>query len=213
MKVMVVPVTPYQQNCSIVLCEETSRCAVIDPGGDVEKIYAAVEQLGATVDKVLLTHGHLDHCASAPIVASHYSVDIIGPHQADQFWIDQLPTQCKMAGFPTAHSFKPRYLGDGDTVSVGNLQLSVLHCPGHTPGHIVFYEASNKLAWVGDVLFKGSIGRTDFPKSDHQSLIDSIKQKLWPLGEEVQFVPGHGPASTFGHEKQTNPFVADARYR
>jgi glyoxylase-like metal-dependent hydrolase (beta-lactamase superfamily II) len=213
MKVMVVPVTPYQQNSTVVICETTNRCAIVDPGGDVTRLYKAVEESGATVDKVLLTHGHLDHCAAAPIVAEHFGVEIFGPHREDQFWIDQLPMQCQMAGFPQASSFTPNYLDEGNEVELGNLTFQVLHCPGHTPGHIVFFEPSNKLAWVGDVLFQGSIGRTDFPRSHHQSLIDSIKTKLWPLGDDVQFIPGHGPTSTFGQERQSNPFVADARYR
>jgi len=212
--VQIVPVTLYQQNCSIVVCEKTNKAAVVDPGGDLERIEAALKTTGATLDKILITHGHLDHCAGTKELAQKYDVPIEGPHIDDQFWIDQLPEACAQMNFPPAEPFtSDRYLEDGDSVELGELSFDVIHCPGHTPGHVVFFAAEQKLAVVGDVLFKGSIGRTDFPRGNHQDLLDSITQKLWPLGDDVQFIPGHGPTSTFGYERQTNPFVADARYR
>jgi glyoxylase-like metal-dependent hydrolase (beta-lactamase superfamily II) len=213
MKCAIVPVTAYQQNCSILVCEETNKAAVVDPGGEIEKIEQALNQLGVELEKVLLTHGHMDHCAIADDVRKRFNVPIEGPHIEDRFWIDKLPEWCQMASFPHADPFEPdRWLDEGDSVSFGNQTLSVKHCPGHTPGHVVFFHPGAKLAIVGDVLFQGSIGRTDFPKGDHQTLIDSIRQKLWPLGDDVSFVPGHGPTSTFGEERRNNPFVADHRY-
>lgn len=213
MKCTVIPVTAYQQNCSILLCESTKKAALVDPGGDVERIEQALAELGASVEKVLLTHGHMDHCAKADDIRSKYGVPIEGPHIGDRFWLDRLPEWCRMSGFPHAEAFEPdRWLNDGDTVTFGEQQLQVYHCPGHTPGHVVFFHQGERLALVGDVLFKGSIGRTDFPKGDHQTLLDSITKKLWPLGDDVVFIPGHGPTSTFGEERQTNPFVADSRF-
>ncbi|MDG0978522.1 MAG: MBL fold metallo-hydrolase [Halieaceae bacterium] len=212
-KVSVVPVTPYQQNCSIIQCEATGKAAVVDPGGDIDRILSAVEQMGATIEKIILTHGHLDHCGVSAELRDKLNVPIEGPQEADKFWIDQLPEYCKMAGFPHAEAFTPdRWLLDGDTVKVGELELQVIHCPGHTPGHVVFVSDESRIAWVGDVLFQGSIGRTDFPMSKHDDLIHSIRDKLFPLGDDITFVPGHGPTSTFGQERQTNPFVADSRY-
>lgn len=212
-KVSVVPVTPYQQNCSIIQCEATGKAAVVDPGGDIDRILSAVEQMGATIEKIILTHGHLDHCGVSAELRDTLNVPIEGPQEADKFWIDQLPEYCKMAGFPHAEAFTPdRWLLDGDTVNVGELELQVIHCPGHTPGHVVFVSDESRIAWVGDVLFQGSIGRTDFPMSKHDDLIHSIRDKLFPLGDDITFVPGHGPTSTFGQERQTNPFVADSRY-
>ena len=214
LKVVLAPVTPYQQNCSLIICTQSNLAALVDPGGDVEKLYELVDREQVKIEKVLLTHGHLDHCSAARIVADHYGVEIEGPHKADQFWIDQLPVQCAQAGFPPVTVFHPdRYLEDNDTVTVGKLTLKVYHCPGHTPGHVVFHSLEARLAWVGDVIFKGSIGRTDFPMSDHQALITSIRTKLFSLDDGTQFIPGHGPTSTFGAERATNPFVADARYR
>jgi hydroxyacylglutathione hydrolase len=209
----IVPVTAYQQNCSIIKCLETNKAALVDPGGDVERIMAAVEKMGATVEKVILTHGHMDHCAASDVIRQQWSVPIEGPHPDDAFWIDNLPKWCEMSGFPHADSFVPdRWLDEGDVVTVGNQQLQVFHCPGHTPGHVVFLHPQMKVAWVGDVLFQGSIGRTDFPKGNHEQLISSIRDKLFPLGDDITFVPGHGPTSTFGQERQTNPFVADPNY-
>lgn len=213
MKCAMVPVTAYQQNCSVLLCEETGQAAVVDPGGDIDRIEAALEQLGGKLSVILLTHGHMDHCAAADTLRQKYGVQIIGPHKDDAFWIDKLPEWCQMSGFPHAEAFTPdRWLDDGESVSFGNQQLAVSHCPGHTPGHVVFFHAPSKLAIVGDVLFQGSIGRTDFPRGDYDTLITSIREKLWPLGDDVTFIPGHGPTSTFGEERQTNPFVADSRY-
>lgn len=212
MKVFVIPVTPFQQNCSLIVCEATQRAAVVDPGGDLERIRQAVSEHGATVEKVLLTHGHLDHCGGAKALAEHYGVPIEGPQEAERFWIDQLADQSVRFGFPPAQTFEPdRWLVDGDTVQVGAETLDVYHCPGHTPGHVVFVSAKHqhRVAWVGDVLFAGSIGRTDFPRGNHADLIQAIRTKLWPLGDDITFVPGHGPTSTFGEERRTNPYVAD----
>lgn len=213
MKCAIVPVTAYQQNCSILVCEETQKAAVVDPGGDLDRIEDALTQLGVTLEKVFLTHGHMDHCAAAADVRSKYHVPIEGPHEEDRFWIDKLPEWCEMSGFPHADAFESdRWLEEGDTVSFGNQTLEVKHCPGHTPGHVVFFHPVDKVAIVGDVLFQGSIGRTDFPRGDHATLISSIKDKLWPLGDDVAFIPGHGPTSTFGQERQTNPFVSDSKF-
>lgn len=213
MKIAIVPVTAFQQNCSILVCEATGKAALVDPGGDVPRLLDALKQLGVTLEKVFLTHGHLDHCAAAGAVREQCGVPIEGPQREDKFWIDQLGSSSKAYGFPAAEPFEPdRWLDDGDTVQFGEQTLQVLYCPGHTPGHVVFFHAEQKIAFVGDVLFQGSIGRTDFPRSDHDTLIRSIRGKLWPLGDDVTFVPGHGPTSTFGDERATNPFVADKRY-
>ncbi|MAC33161.1 MAG: MBL fold metallo-hydrolase [Haliea sp.] len=212
-RVTIVPVTPYQQNCSILKCEETGQAAVVDPGGDVERILEAAKEMGADIRKILLTHGHMDHCAASDVLRQQLDIPIEGPQREDAFWIDRLPEWCQMSGFPHADAFVPdRWLEDGDTVTVGEQTLKVFHCPGHTPGHVVFLHEGQRIAWVGDVLFQGSIGRTDFPRGDHQQLIDSIRDKLFPLGDDITFIPGHGPTSTFGQERRSNPFVADARY-
>ncbi|CAA0088585.1 Hydroxyacylglutathione hydrolase GloC [Zhongshania aliphaticivorans] len=196
-----------------MVCEETRKAAVFDPGGDIEKIEAAIEGLGATLDVIYLTHGHMDHCAAADVMRQKYGVKIIGPQKEDAFWIDKLPDWCKMTGFPHADAFVPdQWLNDEDSVTFGHQTLAVKFCPGHTPGHVVFFHEQARLAIVGDVLFQGSIGRTDFPKGDFDTLINSIQTKLWPLGDDVSFIPGHGPTSTFGHERETNPFVADTRF-
>lgn len=210
----IVPVTPYQQNCSILWCDKTREAAVVDPGGDLHLIESVIQQQQLTPVKILLTHGHMDHAAGTTVLAKKLQVPVIGPHRDDKFWIDALPEHCRMAGFPPAESFEPdQWLEQGDSVSFGEITLQVLHCPGHTPGHVVFYEPETGLALVGDVLFQGSIGRTDFPRGDYDTLINAIRQRLWPLGDKVKFVPGHGPMSTFGQERATNPFVADYRYR
>lgn len=207
---MIIPVTPFQQNCSLIWCEQTKKAAIVDPGGNLERILTEVEKHGVILDKILLTHGHIDHVGAANELSTTTKVNIYGPHKADQFWLDNLPNQSQHFGFPLCESFTPNYyLNDGDTVELGNLSLQVLHCPGHTPGHVIFFERQSNKALVGDVLFRGSIGRTDFPQSNHNDLIQSITQKLWPLGNEVEFVPGHGPNSTFGEERLHNPFVAD----
>ncbi|MBK8973348.1 MAG: MBL fold metallo-hydrolase [Hahellaceae bacterium] len=210
MDYQIVPVTPFEQNCSVIWCPETRKAAVVDPGGDLPRIKAALTKHQLSLESILLTHTHIDHAGGTAALAREFDVPIIGPHIEDLFWIQALPQQAAMFGFPPAEAFTPtRWLTHGDTVQVGNQTLQVVHCPGHTPGHVVFYHDGAKLAWVGDVLFKGSIGRTDFPKGDYQILIDSIRNRLWPLGDEVLFVPGHGPTSTFGEERRSNPFVGD----
>ena len=212
-KVAIIPVTAYQQNCSLLICENTKKAALVDPGGELEKLSNAIEQLDVEIEKVFLTHGHLDHAGAAIACAKRYNVPIEGPHIGDKFWLDDLVKYSQMMNFPATENVTPdRWLTDGDCVSFGDISLQVIHCPGHTPGHIVFFEQSQKLAFVGDVIFQGSIGRTDFPGGDHQTLIDSITQKLWPLGDDVQFIPGHGPSSSFGQERQTNPFVSDSKF-
>lgn len=211
MKLLIVPVTPFLQNCSVLVCERSGRAVAVDPGGDLDRIDAALNAQNATLEKVLLTHGHIDHCGQAGVYARARGVPIEGPHEEDRFWIEQLGQQGRMFGMPGAASFEPdRWLDDGDTVTFGEQVLDVRHCPGHTPGHVVFFHAPSRLAVVGDVLFQGSIGRTDFPRGDHATLVASIKEKLWPLGDDVAFVPGHGPMSTFGDERAANPFVGDA---
>lgn len=210
MKVFVIPVTPFQQNCSLLICEATRRAAVVDPGGDLELIEGAIAKENVTLEKVLLTHGHLDHCGGAKALAQRCGVPIEGPHIDERFWLDQLAQQSVRFGFPPAQPFEPdRWLADGDTVAFGEETLDVYHCPGHTPGHVVFVSAPHRLAFVGDVLFAGSIGRTDFPRGNHTDLIHAIRTKLWPLGDDITFVPGHGPTSTFGVERRTNPYVGE----
>lgn len=207
----IIPVTPFQQNCSLLWCTQTMKAAVVDPGGDLDTIDAAIAEQGVTLEKILITHGHIDHAGSAGAFATRHGVPIEGPHKDDAFWIDQAAESGAAYGLPDAAPFTPdRWLVDGDTVTVGNLTLQVLHCPGHTPGHVVFYEPTTNVAVVGDVLFQGSIGRTDFPRGNHADLINAITTKLWPLGDDVTFVPGHGPLSTFGAERHSNPFVGDA---
>lgn len=209
----IVPVTPYQQNCSVIKCETTGKAAIVDPGGDVDRILAAVENMGASVEKIILTHAHLDHCAASDVLRQQLKVPIEGPHKEDDFWLEKLPEWCQKAGFPHADAFLPdRWLDQGDVVTVGAQELQVFHCPGHTPGHVVFLYEPQKVAWVGDVLFQGSIGRTDFPRGNHEELVASIRDTLFPLGDDITFIPGHGPTSTFGQERQTNPFVSDSRY-
>ncbi|WP_346837636.1 MBL fold metallo-hydrolase [Microbulbifer sp. SAOS-129_SWC] len=208
-----VPVTPFQQNCTLLWCEDSKRAAVVDPGGDIERILAAVAERGLKLEKILLTHGHLDHVGGTAALSTQLQLPVEGPHKDDAFWIEQLEMQTQRFGFPPVETFTPdRWLEQGDTVTVGDEVLEVYHCPGHTPGHVVFFHRPSQLALVGDVLFAGSIGRTDFPRSDHDALIRSIKENLWPLGDAVRFIPGHGPMSTFGQERQTNPFVADKRF-
>ncbi len=210
LKYQVVPVTSFAQNCSIVWCDETMIGVVIDPGGDVQQLEMLIKELGVKVESLVLTHGHLDHVGGTEPLAQALNADIVGPHQADNFWLQGLENQSQMFGFPLTKAFVPnRWLDDGDTVTFGQQTLQVIHTPGHTPGHVVLYSEEAKQAFVGDVLFKGGIGRTDFPQGDYNTLIDSIKQKLWPLGNDVAFVPGHGPESTFGSERVSNPFVAD----
>jgi len=209
LRAAIIPVTPLQQNCSLLWCTETMLGAFVDPGGDLTRLKAAATQAGVTIEKILLTHGHIDHCGSAGIFAEELGVPIEGPHEDDIFWISQLAEDGQRYGI-NGRPFEPtRWLKDGDQVTVGKLTLDVYHCPGHTPGHVIFHHPESKLAMVGDVLFQGSIGRWDFPKGNHQQLINSITTRLWPLGGETAFVPGHGPMSTFGHERATNPYVGD----
>ena len=210
LKAAIVPVTQFQQNCSVLWCDETMEGAVVDPGGDIPHILNTAKEQHVEIKQILLTHAHIDHAGATKELATQLGAPIVGPHLEDQFWIDSLPSQSEMFGFPPAASFTPnRWLEDGDEVTIGNCTLAVAHTPGHTPGHVVFHHPDSKLAIVGDVLFQGSIGRTDFPKGDHATLIASIKSKLWPMGNDTAFIPGHGPMSTFGDERQTNPFVKD----
>ncbi len=211
LRAVVVPVTPFVQNCSVIWCDRTGKGAVIDPGGDLDRILGQVEEHGVTLDKILLTHAHIDHAGATAELARRFSLPVEGPHRDDRFWIEQLPQQAAMFGVAESEGFEPtRWLEQGDTVGVGEVTLEVLHCPGHTPGHVVFFEPESRLAFVGDVLFQGSIGRTDFPRGDYATLIRSIRENLFTLGDDVRFVPGHGPMSTFGQERKTNPFVGDA---
>jgi glyoxylase-like metal-dependent hydrolase (beta-lactamase superfamily II) len=214
---MIVPVTPFQQNCSILWCAKTGKAAVIDPGGDLERIEEAVAKArdgqGVHVEKILLTHGHLDHAGGAMELKDKLGIQIEGPEQEEVFWLSAMEDQAKRFGVADANTravVPDRWLTDGDQVTIGDVTLDVYHCPGHTPGHVVFHSPDAKLAVVGDVLFQGSIGRTDFPRGNHEQLIQSITEKLWPLGDDTSFIPGHGPMSTFGQERQNNPFVGDA---
>lgn len=210
MRYTIVPVTPFQQNCTVIWCERTMRGAVVDPGGDVDRILQAADAAGVVLEKVLLTHGHLDHAGGAADLATRRSLPIEGPHIDDKFWLDGMAQQCRMFGVPPMPPVVPdSWLAAGDRVTVGELELEVRHCPGHTPGHVAFVDAVARLALVGDVLFAGSIGRTDFPGGDHDTLIASIREQLFTLGDDIRFIPGHGPMSTFGEERRANPFVAD----
>jgi glyoxylase-like metal-dependent hydrolase (beta-lactamase superfamily II) len=208
LKYLTVPVTAFAQNCSIVWCDETKAAAVIDAGGEVARLRAEVKRLGLDLQALWLTHAHIDHAGGAGQWAREDGLPIIGPHPGDQFWIDGLAQQSRMFGFPPAETFAPtRWLEDGDTVKLGNTEVKVRHCPGHTPGHVVFHAPEIQRCFVGDVLFAGSIGRTDFPQGDHDQLIASITQRLWPMGDDTVFIPGHGPESTFGEERRFNPYV------
>jgi len=208
---VIVPVTALQQNCTLLWCTRTMRGAFVDPGGDLDTLKSVAAERGVAIEKLLVTHGHIDHCGETGVLARELGVPIEGPHPDDKFWIDMNPQVGAQYGIPGAQAFTPdRWLHDGDRVTVGDLTLDVYHCPGHTPGHVVFHHAPSNLAIVGDVLFQGSIGRTDFPKGDLPTLVRSITSRLWPLGDETAFVPGHGPMSTFGRERAGNPFVGDA---
>ncbi|SLM63648.1 MULTISPECIES: MBL fold metallo-hydrolase [Dickeya] len=210
MKYQIIPVTDFRQNCTLLWCENTQQAAIVDPGGDAQAIKQAVAQAGVTVTQILLTHGHLDHVGAAVELAEHFAVPIVGPHQADAFWLDGLPAQSRMFGLRDCPPLVPtRWLEEGDTVVIGESVLSVVHCPGHTPGHVVFVDEKARVAQVGDVIFRGGVGRSDFPQGNHQALVDSIRNKLFPLGDDMAFIPGHGPMSTFGEERRSNPFVRD----
>ena len=209
LKAAIVPVTPLQQNCTLLWCTATMKGAFVDPGGDIDRLTAAAKGQGVTIEKIILTHGHIDHAGMASPLADQLGVKIEGPHRADIFWLERLAEDGARWGVPGVPFTPDRWLDEGDTVTVGDLTLDVYHTPGHTPGHVIFHHPPSKLALVGDVLFQGSIGRTDFPLSSHQDLIDAVVTKLWPLGDETVFIPGHGPTSNFGHERRTNQFVSD----
>ncbi|MCC3717566.1 MBL fold metallo-hydrolase [Rouxiella badensis] len=208
MKYHIIPVTAFSQNCSVISCPKTNEAALVDPGGDAEKIKAEVAALGVTLTQVLLTHGHLDHVGAAAELAAYYQVPIVGPHKEDQFLLAGLPEQSRMFGLEHCDALTPDvWLEEGDVVKVGEEKLTVLECPGHTPGHIVFINQAAKFAVSGDVIFKGGVGRSDFPRGNHEDLINSIKTKLLPLGDDIVFLPGHGPMSTLGYERLNNPFL------
>ncbi len=208
MKLRIVPVTSYQQNCSIIACESSNAAAFIDPGGEAGKLAAIADAAGLKPSMVLLTHGHLDHVGGAAELAARYAIPVIGPHQADGYWLEMLPQQADMFGFPPAEALQPdRWLEEGEVIELGEEKLEVLHCPGHTPGHVVFYNRAAGLLFSGDVLFKGSIGRSDFPGGDHDQLIASINDKLLVLGNEVKVIPGHGAETSIGEERRGNPFL------
>lgn len=207
-EVHVHPVTPFEQNCSILVCGATKEAVVVDPGGDARGIAALLEQLGAKPVAIWLTHAHLDHAAATKELSELLGLPILGPHEDDRFWIELLPEQARMYGFPPARSFEPtRFLVDGETLEVGEEKFVVRHCPGHTPGHVVFHNKAARLAIVGDVLFDGSIGRTDFPRGDYATLIRSIKERVLPMGDDTTFLPGHGGTSTLGAQRRGNPFL------
>jgi len=210
MNYRLIPVTAFSQNCSLIWCEETRQAALVDPGGDAERIKEVVAASDVKLTLNLLTHGHLDHVGAAAGLAQHYGVPIVGPEKEDEFWLTGLPAQSRMFGLEECQPLTPdRWLDEGESVTVGKVTLEVLHCPGHTPGHIVFFDAQSRLLVSGDVIFKGGVGRSDFPRGDHGQLIDSIKRKLLPLGDDVTFIPGHGPMSTLGEERLHNPFLQD----
>ena len=209
-KYQLVPVTPFEQNCTILWCSETMKAAIVDPGGDIPRILAAIEQNAVLPERILVTHGHIDHAGGVAELAERLGIPVEGPQREDACWIEGMPAQSKVYGFPGVRSFVPdRWLEQGDSVRFGNIELKVFHCPGHTPGHVVYFDEAGRLLLVGDVLFKGSIGRTDFPKGDFDTLIASIHGRLWPLGDDVAFISGHGPMSTIGFERRTNPFCGD----
>ena len=204
----IIPVTQFAQNASLIWCNQTKSAAIVDPGGDLSKIMQAVEQQAVRLEKILLTHGHIDHIGYTAELAAETGLPVIGPHRDDQFLLESLEEYGAMLGLPHSGPFEPdQWLQDGDQISLGEQTLQVIHCPGHTPGHVVFYHDDSKLAIVGDVLFQHGIGRTDFPRGNHDDLLNSIKTRLLPLGDEVEFIPGHGPNSSFGEERQHNPFL------
>ena len=210
LEVAILPVTPFQQNCSVLRCTASGKAAVVDPGGDLPRLRALLDDEGVDVEKILVTHAHADHAGGVAKLARDLGVPIEGPHEEDGFWIESLAEQTRMFGLDPGESFTPdRWLHGGDTVTVGEQELEVVHCPGHTPGHVIFFHRGARFAVVGDVLFQGSIGRTDFPRGDYDTLIRSIQEGLLPLGDDVTFLPGHGPTSTFGQERTSNPFLLD----
>jgi hydroxyacylglutathione hydrolase len=207
-KALIIPVTPFQQNCTLVWCEATMRAAVIDPGGDLPDIERAIAEAGVAVDKIWLTHGHVDHVAGATDLKARLKVPIEGPHRDDLFLLQRVVETARTFGIRDASNVTPdRWLDDGDRLEVGELTFDVLHCPGHSPGSVVFFNPEQRLAIVGDVLFKGSVGRTDLPGGDQQQLLKSIRDKLLPLGDDVAIISGHGPTTTICRERATNPFL------
>ena len=210
LKAIVQPVTPFEQNASILYCSETKKCAIVDPGGDIEILLKIAKDNELVPEKILLTHGHIDHAGGATEIAQILRVEIHGPHEDDKFLLDSLEEQGKMFGLNSKDCSPDVWLDEGDIVTIGKEKLETYFCPGHTPGHLIFYNLESKLAIVGDVLFCGSIGRTDLPGGNYDDLIQSVKDKLWPLGRDIEFIPGHGPMSTFEAERQSNPFVSDA---
>lgn len=212
-QIHVVPVTPYQQNCSVLKCSETEDLAIVDPGGDLDLILDTCQQIGGTIKLILLTHGHLDHAGQARNLANQLNLPLVGPEKADQFWLDRLNDQSKMFGFDPTEAFTPdQYLKDQEIIPFGKGELRAIHCPGHTPGHVVFHLEEEKALIAGDVLFKGSIGRTDFPMSVHEDLIQAIKTKVFLLDDQTVVYPGHGPTTTIGEEKRSNPYVGLGAY-
>jgi len=210
LQIRVIPVTPLQQNCSLIWNEATKNAVLVDPGGDIDRLLGALEQFGLTLTRIWLTHGHFDHAGAAAELRERTGVAVEGPHRDDQFWLDLVEEGAKRYNVGGLRNVTPdRYFEDGETLEFEGVTFGVAHTPGHTPGHVVIHNAELKIAFVGDVLFAGSIGRTDFPRGNHGDLIQSITSKLWPLGDDIAFVPGHGPTSTFGRERQSNPFVAD----
>ena len=209
LKALIQPVTPFQQNASIIYCDQTMKCAIVDPGGDIEILLQISKENNLMPEKILLTHGHIDHAGGATEISEILNVEIHGPHIDDKFLLDGLQKQGEMFGTPSRNCTPDKWLNDGDVIYVGNEKLEVYLCPGHTPGHVVFFNKDSSLAIVGDVLFNGSIGRTDLPGGNFEDLIESVKNKLWPLGANIKFIPGHGPESDFATERKSNPFVSD----
>ena len=211
LKAAIVPVTPFQQNCTLLFDEETKSGVVVDPGGDLDRIQDAIKQIGMKVECILLTHGHIDHAAGADELREKLGVTITGPHKGDKFLLDGLEAQARQYDFPGVRNVIPdRWLDEGDSVAIAGVPFKVLHCPGHSPGSVVFVSVEQGIALVGDVLFQGSIGRTDFPYGDTKALVTAVRTKLFPLGDDIVFICGHGPAGTFGEERETNPFVGEA---
>jgi hydroxyacylglutathione hydrolase len=207
-RIAIIPVTPFQQNCALVYNEETKRGAVVDPGGDLPGILQAIEKTGVTIEKILITHGHIDHVGGADELREKLGVPIEGPNKEDDFIMQSLPEMGVKYGMPEVRNVTPdRWLVEGDTVDVAGFSFRVIEAPGHSPGSVVFFNEAQRFAFMGDVLFKGSIGRTDLRRGDHAQLIASIKNKILPLGDDVVFLPGHGAASTIGDEAASNPYL------
>ena len=208
MQITIIPVTALEQNCTLLVCEATRKAVLVDPGGDVDLLLEAVEQAGVTLEKILVTHGHFDHVGAVGRLARELSLPVEGPHEFDHFLLQTLPQWCAQFGFPPCEVFEPtRWLQQGDEVRFGEQVLETHHCPGHTPGHVIFFHPGERIAIVGDVIFRGSIGRTDFPRGNHETLLQSIRTRIWPLGDDVTLLPGHGPRTTVGEERRHNPFV------